>query len=368
MQTNYLLRDDEKTILTLRALYESHGYRPFRMSKFEEYDFYADNRKFLIGSGMLTFTGASGRLMALKPDVTLSIVKNTEDADNTVTRVCYNESVYRADRGGDFKEIMQTGLECIGNIDGYPMGEVTLLAAMSLETISERYILDVSHMGYLEGFFDYCNLSDDTRVRILKAMSRKEISSITELAEREKVNPELLDKLCSLTMLYDNLETALPTLRNLCDNDKCLAAVNDLEDLLSVLSSFNMQEKVMVDFSLSLDLDYYNGIVFRGFIEGISSAVLSGGRYDNLMKKLGKKSGAAGFAVYLDKLGSLKKAKNQKLPDAALLYTNDDSPSDIATALRNLKDKFSEVVAVPENTEFSANAFYKLEKGELKSC
>lgn len=41
------------------------------MSKFEEYDFYAENRSFLHSEAILTFTGLDGKLLALKPDVTL---------------------------------------------------------------------------------------------------------------------------------------------------------------------------------------------------------------------------------------------------------------------------------------------------------
>ena len=141
-----LLKKEERVSFSLRALFEQYGYRKFKMSKFEEYDFYAENRSFLHSEAILTFTGLDGKLLALKPDVTLSIVKNTKGSRDTAERVYYNENVYRARKGaGEYKEIMQVGLEYIGEVDAYATLEVLLLAQKSLKVISDAYILDVSH-------------------------------------------------------------------------------------------------------------------------------------------------------------------------------------------------------------------------------
>ena len=122
----------EKVILALRSLYDGYGYTQYKMSKFEEYDLYARNKDFLISDGVITFTDTNGKLMALKPDVTLSIVKNSRDAVG-VQKLYYNENVYRISRGSQsFREIMQVGLECLGDIDDYCLTEVLFLAARSL--------------------------------------------------------------------------------------------------------------------------------------------------------------------------------------------------------------------------------------------
>ena len=146
-----ILRREERIVFGLRALYSKYGYRPYRMSKFEEYDLYAGNRSFLPSGGVITFTDTNGRLMALKPDVTLSIAKNLGGGpDSTPEKLYYDESVYRApDSGLGFQEITQAGLEYLGPVDGYVMGEVAMLAARSLGEISPDWVLDLSHMGYL---------------------------------------------------------------------------------------------------------------------------------------------------------------------------------------------------------------------------
>ena len=124
---------NEKVVYSLRSLYSSYGYSQYKMSKFEEYDLYAANKDFLISDSVITFTDTNGKLMALKPDVTLSIIKNIKDEPEALNKVFYNENVYRISGGSHtYKEIMQAGLECIGDIDLYDIYETVSLSAESL--------------------------------------------------------------------------------------------------------------------------------------------------------------------------------------------------------------------------------------------
>lgn len=99
---------------------------------------------------IITFTDTNGKLLALKPDVTLSIIKTGEDKPGIKQKVYYNENVYRISGSThQFKEIMQTGLECIGDIGSYDIFEAVWLVAQSLETITDDFVLEVSHLGIL---------------------------------------------------------------------------------------------------------------------------------------------------------------------------------------------------------------------------
>ena len=112
-----MLKKDEQAIFLLRKLYQNYGYQSYKMSRFEEYDLYVRNKDFLVSDQVITFSDKSGKLLALKPDVTLSIIKNAGKTTDGVQRVYYNENVYRVDpQTRAFREIMQTGLECIGDL------------------------------------------------------------------------------------------------------------------------------------------------------------------------------------------------------------------------------------------------------------
>ena len=133
-----LLTSSERAAFSLRSLYRQYGYLPFKMSKFEEYDLYVRNKDFLISDNVITFNDTDGRLRALKPDVTLSIIKNSSCEPGCKQKVYYNENVYRVSQKlHRFKEIMQVGLECIGDTDILDTYEVVLLAVKSLAEITE---------------------------------------------------------------------------------------------------------------------------------------------------------------------------------------------------------------------------------------
>ena len=310
---------EETVISQLAELYESYGYSYYKVSRFEEYDLYARNRNFLSGGQILTFNDADGRLMALKPDVTLSIVKNTKD-DEGMKKIYYKENVYRVPRSGSgFKEIMQSGLECIGNIDRYATGEVIMLAASSLESVSSEYILDISHIGITAGILE--GTDDETADAILKAMSEKNPPMLEKICEKDRLPQEKKQLLEQLIRLYEPIGTGIERLKNMELPKECREAVTELEELCDVLKLYGIDKNIYLDFSIICDTDYYNGIFFKGFIAGIAESVLSGGRYDNLMRRMGKKSGAIGFAVYLNQLENLEAKTDRYDADVLITYS-----------------------------------------------
>ena len=74
------LQPKERASFALRSLYETAGCRKYHMGRFEEYSLYQENRSFLSSEQVITFTDLDGRLLALKPDVTLSIAKTAQPA------------------------------------------------------------------------------------------------------------------------------------------------------------------------------------------------------------------------------------------------------------------------------------------------
>ena len=133
MPQNTALSFEEKTSIKLAELFGSFGYKKFKMSKFEEYDLYIENKSFLKSENIIAFNDPTGKLLALKPDVTLSIAKNTADNETEPRKLFYSENVYRVSGNmHEFKEIPQIGLEFIGDVDTYSLCEVITLAKLAL--------------------------------------------------------------------------------------------------------------------------------------------------------------------------------------------------------------------------------------------
>ncbi|MDD6309048.1 MAG: ATP phosphoribosyltransferase regulatory subunit [Clostridia bacterium] len=319
-----VIKNDEKAIFALRALYEMYGYVQYKMNKFEEYDLYVRNKDFLVSENIITFTDADRKLMALKPDVTLSIIKNGSDEKGGLQKVYYNENIYRVPKGTHaFKEIMQTGLECIGDIDAYCVFEVLSLAAKSLAGIASEYVLDVSHMGVIAELLNSLSITDSERAEIIKCIGEKNTHDIAKIAGGEK-----LQKLISA---YGSTEKVLPVLEELYPEGLSPSA----KLLISTVSALEKEGfAVRIDFSVLNDMSYYSGIVFKGFVSGIPSSILSGGQYDYLMRKMNRKANAIGFAVYLDMLEQLNETNRAYDVDTVILYDAGASLSDIYHATR----------------------------------
>ncbi len=334
-----VLRYDEKIMLGLRKLYGQFGYCGYKVGKFEEYDLYAHNKSFLVSENVLTFTDTDGKLMALKPDVTLSIVKNAIPSGDVVQKVYYNENVYRTSaESRGFKEIMQTGLECIGNVDTFAQGEVVMLAVRSLATISDDYVLDISHMGIIEGLLDAEDIDDADRDNIAALVKSKNSFGIKKLCHEEIISCKLCESLCELMNSYATLDSSLKAIFNYTENQKVKAAFDVLKDISEAMSLYGLSDKVYFDFSVMNDCNYYDGIIFKGFINGIPDSVLSGGRYDRLLKKMGKNCSAVGFAVYLDSLEYFGTSNAKFDVDIMLEY---DSETEIASVIDAVR-KFNE--------------------------
>ena len=317
---------------SLRELYTSYGYRLYKMSKFEPYDLYLQNRSFVTGGNILTFTDTDGRLMALKPDVTLSVIKNYRGGQQ---KICYHENVYR-DTGAshEFREIPQAGLECIGEIDLYTQLEVLTLAAESLRRISDQAILDIASVAFLSGLLEATEAGGSTRRALLGYLHEKNVHNLRQLCEQKGIAPAAAHVWQELARMYGPARELLPGLRALCLNDTMTEAAGELEALCVLLDG---GVAVNLDFSILQDLSYYNGLVFRGYVPGLHTGILSGGRYDNLVKKLGKKAGAIGFAVYLDLLAQMPAGERGLDADVLLLYDEGCAPVNVmarADALR----------------------------------
>ena len=316
-----LLKSDERAVYALRALYKQYGYMPFKMSKFEEYDLYVRNKDFLISDRIITFNDTNGKLLALKPDVTLSIIKNGEDEVGCKQKVYYNENVYRVSGSThQYKEIMQTGLECIGDIDMYDIFETVSLAAASLELISADFVLDVSHLGVLSALLDESSEDENFRREAAKHIAEKNPHDLMRVCVDYGVDADKAATLGEFIGIYGDMASVIARLESLCVSPVAAKALDELRALYVLLKDTPYAERIHFDFSIVNDMNYYNGIVFKGFLSGICEGVLAGGQYDKLMRKMGRRSGAVGFALYLDLLEGLQDMANEFDVDVLLLY------------------------------------------------
>lgn len=347
-----LLKSEERAIFNLRSLYRKYGYAPFKMSKFEEYDLYVRNKDFLVSDRVITFNDTNGKLMALKPDVTLSIIKNSDDTPNEKKKVFYNENVYRISKNTHrYKEIMQAGLECIGDLDFYDIYEVISLAAETLAQISDSFVLNVSHLGFLQKIL--ADICDDAGFaeKAIKLIKEKNSHDLVKLCKEYGVEDEKSRTLSTIISASGERNKVLSQIEKICSGEN----LNELRTISEMLDTSPYSDKILFDFSVVNNMNYYSGFVFRGFVDGICDGVLAGGQYDRMMKKMGRKSGAIGFALYLDLLEQLRTEAPGYDVDVLLVYDGKTDSKTVANKVNELIKSGKTVSAqktVPEKLRY----------------
>ena len=298
------LQPKERASFALRALYEAAGCRKYHMGRFEEYGLYQENRSFLSSEQVITFTDLDGRLLALKPDVTLSIAKTAQPAPGETLRYYYHENVYRPSaESHTFQEISQMGLEMLGAVGEAQVQQAVCLAARSLDALGADWVLEVSHMGYLFGLFDALGVPDAARAKLLEKLREKNAHELRAAAGAAGLADAAADILCSVLSLCGSYADTLAKAAALCRDDAMRAAVAELEALAVPLEKAG--GVIRLDMTLAGEMEYYNGLVFQGYLKALPRPLLKGGRYDLLMQKFTPGAGAIGFAVYLDELDRL---------------------------------------------------------------
>ena len=312
-----LLQPKERASFGLRALYEGAGCRKYHMGQFEEYALYQENQSFLPSRQVITFTDLDGRLLALKPDVTLSIAKSAQPAPGETKRFYYSENVYRpAAESRTFKEIAQMGVEFLGRVGESETGQAVALAVRSLEWLSESmgpaWRLEVGHMGYLSGLMDALKVPEAARQGMLARLRARNSHELRAAALAAGLDREGAGALAALLELCGPAAAVLPRAEKACCNGAMRAAVAELRAAVA-----GAGQGVQIDLSLSGEMEYYNGLIFQGYLQGAPRPVLRGGRYDLLARKFTPGAGAVGFAVYLDELDRLAPAPAE--PSAPVL-------------------------------------------------
>ena len=298
------LQPKERASFALRALYEAAGCRKYHMGRFEEYGLYQENRSFLSSEQVITFTDLDGRLLALKPDVTLSIAKTAQPAPGETLKYYYHENVYRPSaESHTFKEISQMGLELLGEVKEPEVRQTVCLAARSLEQMGQPWVLEISHMGYLFGLFDALGVPEAARPGLLETLRAKNIHELRAAAKAAGLSDADANALTALLSLSGEYAVALPKAAALCRNARMEAAVAELNALAEPLAKVG--GSIRLDLTLAGEMEYYNGLIFQGYLRPLPRPLLKGGRYDLLMQKFTPGADAIGFAVYLDELDRL---------------------------------------------------------------
>lgn len=275
----------------LDGIFGNLGFRPVMTPAAEYYDVFAADRS-IPQESMYKLSDNNGRLLAFRADNTLPMVRVSATKLRHVPRplkLCYSQSIHRINRGwsGRRSEILQSGIEIIG-ASGIRADLLCLSTAIrALEALdSVNCKLEIGNVGFYNALVRELSLDDELSAQVRGDVERKNLGKLADYG-----------KIAAVPMLYGSGEVFAKA-RELADGNKEAAdAVDYTEKLWSTLAEAGMGDRLIVDFGIVHEIDYYTGPVFRGYIEGAGEPVIAGGRYDGLCGAFGTDSPATGFAV-----------------------------------------------------------------------
>ena len=324
---NYIKNMSKKdlVLLNIRKMYDSYGYKKISLPSFEEYDLYNENKDF-IDRNVLTVMSPNGKLLALRPDITLSVAKKvSKDQSLKYSKIYYQENTYNLTKYVGYEEDEQLGIELIGKESTFLDFEIINLAVKSLDIINKKSMIVLSHAGFISSIFENFDLEYETKEQILDCINRKNSHDIQKiLKSNEHISENVKKLIYKIPELSGNLENIEKELLKYEINVNTKKILSELKQLNSLLMKFYKKSKIIFDFSVVKNLNYYNGIILQGYIEGFPNVILTGGRYDKLFEKFGVDTGAVGFAILTDGLKGYYKDTDKKDFEVLIAYDNSD--------------------------------------------
>ena len=286
-----------------RELFTAWGFSEVITPALEFYDVFTPEGHAIPQENMFKLTDRKGRLMAVKPDLTMPIARLSATRlreQPLPLRLYYNQSAYRvspADSGHQ-SEVEQAGIELIGASGPRADLETLFLAIKALESCGlTNYRLEIGHIGIFNALASRLAFTPGEKEAVRELIVKKNYPALSDLTS--ELHGEAAKALGQLPKLFGG-EEVLSELTDLIDGPDIQEAVGYLRSILSDLDALGAAEHVSLDLGIVGRNEYYTGIVFQGYTEGVGDTVLTGGRYDTLLSDFGADLPAIGFGIDVD--------------------------------------------------------------------
>ena len=324
----------------LLDLYGSYGYELVMPPLLEYLD------SLLTGTGqdlnLRTFKlvdQLSGKTMGLRADITPQVARIDAHLLNRegVVRLCYAGSVLHTRPAGmnATREPLQVGAELYGHAGLEADLEIAELALASLALVqADSPRLDLSHMGVIRALLQTLpapELADE----IVAMVRRKDKPGLRDCPGLPEATRRALQTLCGL---YGGIEILQQARVTLPEQAGIHQALDELQTLAQALGARGAQ--ITIDLGEMRGYQYHSGIVFAAYCHDVPSAVIRGGRYDQVGQAFGRARAATGFSLDLRELAAL--APTPPAAPAILAPWSDET--DLQTLIAHLRVQGNTVV------------------------
>lgn len=296
-----------KTTREIEDIFLEFGYIKFEPSIFEDYDNFISINKRIRKEAMVKVIDGNSKVLILRPDITTNIIKNLMPRwqDNLKVRLFYNSSIFMNKLGSNIKEFKQIGIEYLGEKSLVADVEVIELVFKILKKYRDTFIIEIGSSKYLNGLLKEVSLKGNLKGELKNLIYKKNKNEIVKYVDRLNLKEEIKNLFSEILNFQGSIEEVIKKARQNYMNKEMKKAIEELEDFENIIKNHKNLENVHLDLSLVTELDYYDGLVFKGYYKNSYKEIISGGRYDSLTKTFGQKISAVGFSIDLDELVKL---------------------------------------------------------------
>lgn len=345
-----------------RNIFRTFGYVECETPLLEYLDVFEG--EFVSSEAMYKCFDQKGRILVLRPDLTIPmarLVGSRVDMKKIPIRICYVDSVYRFNESaGKPKQIVQAGVEFIGLSTPEADAEIISVALETLISCGlEAFQIDIGQVDFFKGIVEEADLKESEIEDIRRYIDKKDIPGLEEYLDRICIDEHWKDILQQLPNLYGNFDS-INQLREFVLPKRSRDALNNIESVYRILQNRGFEKYISLDLGMVTRLNYYTGIIFRGFTYGIGYPIVSGGRYDQLLGNFGTASPAVGCSHNITEILMALERQNRVaafVEHSVLMTASQELKTEIYFMARKLRQKgmIVEEVYVDEGKE----QFYK---------
>ena len=334
----------ENVITSFKEICKAHGYRQVLTPTLEYYDLFTDGT--IHKDHMVKLIDGDGKILVLRPDVTTPIVRmvatNYKETFGYL-KFSYVSNVFRIndEQCGNKREFIQGGIEFIGDCKPDSDAEVISLAIKTLLNCGiKEFKIDLGHVGFFKAVTDV-DISLEDKKYIVNLVENKNQGELYLFLENLNISDDHKKRIMQLPILFGHPEEVLMKAECMIWNDKMNSSLKNLKKVYSILCEYGYEDYITFDLGMIHHIDYYTGLIFKGYVSRYGKAVLSGGRYDDLSSHYGHHLPATGFGINIDELLEAMKMFRLKeelkcFTDYLILYDEETRKSgfELASTLR----------------------------------
>lgn len=290
---------------TLTRLFETGGYSPVRTATLEYYDTYARIGNAVPQERMFKLSDTDGKLLVLRPDVTLAISRlaATKLPAGGARLYYFADKWDLREAGGIWgREVYQAGVERLGEEGAFSDAQTIAFAIECLKAVGlEHFVVDIGHVGFFKGLLQECGLNDAEAEEVRAYINGKDSFGAERALHKAGAAADAVNAVLTLPTLFGGAEV-LERAEGVSHTAAARSALAHLKEIYALLADMGYAEYLRFDLGAVKSLSYYSGVIFSGLTEKLGAPVLSGGRYDRLADDFGKDIPAVGFALGLKRI------------------------------------------------------------------